>query len=257
MNEIYQKIEEREKDHITYSTLIKGYAKEKNMEKMNQIYEHMKNTRMILDEVLYNTLLDGFAKTGNLEKVTEIITEMKNHNIIFSNVTYSILIKLYSKNSNMKKVFELFEEMKRKNITPGLIVYTCLIQSCIRLKDLSKAIELFETMKKQKIQPDHILFSSMINGCLFNNRYESAYKYMVDSINLNMKLLIENYEKFFSMVVSKHCNEKNSVKLKFVEKVYSLLREKNVILSDDSVKKVSNFICKVKEISSRGFKTRH
>jgi len=161
MNEIFKILQENEvhnksplSDLITYSTLIKGYAKEKNTEAMMKIYNLVKGKQekneLQLDEVFYNTILDGCAKNDKVNLAFQIVSEMRKNGIVLSNVTYSIIIKLHSKANEYAKTLEVFEEMKRNKVTPGLVVYTCLIQNCIKNKDIDKAIQLFETAKKIK-----------------------------------------------------------------------------------------------------------
>jgi len=128
-----------------------------------------------------------------------------------------------------------------------MIVYTCLVQSCIKNKDINKAIQLFETMKKQKIRPDHIVYSSIINGCLFNRKFESAHKYLIESINFNIKLKGDLYDKFFALILSNY-HLRETLKLKYIESSYALLRDK-FRLSDETVRKILNYICNVKAIS--------
>jgi len=51
-------------DLITYSTMIKGYCKEKNIEAALELLETMEDQQIKADEVLYNSLLDGCCKAG-------------------------------------------------------------------------------------------------------------------------------------------------------------------------------------------------
>ena len=106
MSEIYEKIKHSaineenspQPDLITYSTVIKGYARAKDMEKVFDIYHFLKTSdnNFQLDEVIYNSILDGCAKTNNLEKAMIVYDDMVKKEVKRSNVTYSILVKLYS-----------------------------------------------------------------------------------------------------------------------------------------------------------------
>jgi len=245
-------------DLITYSTLIKGYAKSKNVAKMMKIYDFLKEkeekNEIQLDEVLYNTLLDGCLKNNEESKAFEIIAEMRRKKIAFSNVSYSILIRLHSKRNNNEKVFEAFEEMKREKIVPGLVVYTCIIQNCIRSKDMRKALELFEAMKKQGITPDYVVYSTIINGCLYNKKCEVAHKYIVESVCNNIRLPLNLYDKYFERMMSNYNTLKESVKLDCCEKLYGLLKEKRVNISEDILGKLAKFVSKTKGIQSNPFK---
>ena len=100
-------------DLITYSTVIKGFCRAKEMEKALDLYEFLQqpDKDFVLDEVIYNSILDGCVKTNNFEKAFEIQQEMKNHNIKLSNVTYSILVKLYTGCKDYAKAFEIYQKL--------------------------------------------------------------------------------------------------------------------------------------------------
>jgi len=237
-------------DLITLSTLIKGYSKTKNFEKVIEIYDYLEKRqtegKVKLDEVFYNTILDACARNKQIMKGIEIINTMKSLNINFSNVTYSIMIKLYSKQGDIKKIFNILKEMKECNISPGLIVYTCLIQTCISQKDFVKAFELFEELKKDKIKPDHILYSSMINGCLSNKKIEESYTYMLESFTNNVRMSDWIYNKFLHVLLSKRTYLKETLKKQYCITLYSKLKERRFLLEKETIQEITDFLLKSK-----------
>jgi len=242
-------------DLITLSTMIKGYSKSNNMKEIITIYKNLKEKQakgeVKLDEVFYNTLLDACCYNYDTEKGLEIIEDMKSNKIALSNVTYSIIIKLYSRsNEKIEKVFEIVEEMKQKNVFPGLIVYTCLIQCCMKTNNFIKANSIFEELKSQKIKPDHVIYLTLIKGCMYNKEINSAYDYMCESFSDNVRMSDDIYNKFFHILLSKYTNLKQSVKLTYCEKVYSLLKARKFVLEDATIRRITEFICKAKGISS-------
>jgi pentatricopeptide repeat protein len=82
-------------DLITFSTLIKGHCKFKNIEQALILHEQMLKEGIKADEVLYNSLLDGCLKAHQPEMALKCYTNMKKLKIKASNVTYSILAKIY------------------------------------------------------------------------------------------------------------------------------------------------------------------
>jgi len=205
MNEIYEKIKNDflqadescdcpKPDLSTYSTVIKGYAKGKDMEKVYDIYQFLVNSKeFVLDEVIYNTVLDACAKTGSYKLAMEIFEDMNKSKIKKSNVTYSILIKIFSNNKEEETAIKLLEEMKANKIKPGLIVYTCLIQTCLKSKRFSQAMDLFEDLKKIGLKPDHVLYNTIVNGSLYHQKVESACKYTLESFDYNVRMADDIY----------------------------------------------------------------
>ncbi len=205
MNEIYEEIKSKfleaddntetpKPDLITYSTVIKGYAKAKDMDKVFDIYQFLLNSKeYILDEVIYNSVLDGCAKTGSYKRAMEVYQAMSKSNVAKSNVTYSILIKIFSNNREEDKAIAILDEMKLKNIKPGLIVYTCLIQTCLKSKRFNQAIELFEDMKSMGLKPDHVLYNTIVNGSIYSQRLETACNYTIESFKYNVRMADDIY----------------------------------------------------------------
>ena len=172
-------------DLISYSTMIKGFCKEKNIEQAFYMLEVMDKQGIKADEVLYNSLLDGCCKANEVDMALKVYSNMRALGIRPSNVTFSILVKVHSKRQDLTKALAVLQEMKKEGLEPGLIVYTCLIQSCIRVREMKKAWELFEEMRKCKeITPDAHIYSILSNGLLLNGHPDRALDLMIEAIEL-------------------------------------------------------------------------
>jgi pentatricopeptide repeat protein len=255
MKEIYENIRNNVLEHeenapqpdlITYSTVIKGYARTKDMENVFKLYDFLNRRKdFVLDEVVYNSILDGCAKTNSLEEAQRIYNDMKEQNIIRSNVTYSILVKLYSNSDMFDQAFLILSDMKENNVKPGLIVYTCLIQAAIRAKDFKRSYELFEMMKKDNVQLDQVVYNIMINNCMYNYKWDLAYQYTVESFNQNIKLADDIYSLLLHNLTSKYCNLRRNVKAEYISNILKLLKDKNVTLDYQTYQNTAKFFYKV------------
>lgn len=252
MNQIYEKIKanalqndnQPQPDVITYSTVIKGYAKAKDMDKVFDIYTFLKSNpnEFKLDEVIYNSILDGCAKTGNFDMAMTIYEDMQKNNVSSSNVTYSILVKLYANNKMEDKALQVLNEMVSKNIKPGIIVYTCLIQTCLRSKRFDQAIGLFEKMKADMIKPDHVLYNTVVNGCLFHQRWELACKYTLEAFSVNIRMAYDIYRNVLEKLTMNYCNLKVASKCDYATRILKELNERGVKIDDDTYQKVARMI---------------
>jgi pentatricopeptide repeat protein len=232
-------------DLITFSTVIKGYCRNKEIEEAFKVYEYLKKrSDFKIDEVVYNSILDGCAKTNNLEKAILIDNDMKLNNVERSNVTYSILIKLYSNSRQEEKALNLHNEMIKKNIKPGLIVYTCLIQTCLKSKKFEKAIELFEMMKNQGLSPDHVLYNIVVNGCLYHSRWEQACRYTLETFKVNIKIADDIYRNVIDKLCSKYCNMQVNKKCDYLAQIIKELKDHCVEVDYDVVSVAAKLIYK-------------
>jgi len=254
MDEIYQTIKDKasedddnnpQPDLITYSTVIKGYARSKNMEKVFDIYSFLNtNSTFQMDEVIYNSILDGCAKTGKLEKALSVYDDMQKNGVKKSNVTFSILVKLYANNKMNEEALQILDEMIKAKIRPGIIVYTCLIQTCLKSKRFEKAVALFEELKKSGLNPDHVLYNTITNGCLFHKRWDLAAQYTLESFGRNCKMATDIYKTVLDKLTQHYVTIPMSQKCDFASKILIELKQKGITIEDNVYEKVTRMIFK-------------
>jgi len=254
MDEIYQSIKDKASeddentptpDLITYSTVIKGYSRDRNMNKVFDIYQFLvSDSRFHLDEVIYNSILDGCAKSRDLNKALVIFADMEKNQIRKSNVTYSIMIKLYANSGMEEKALQILDEMLSNGIKPGIIVYTCLIQTCLKSKKFERAIHLFECLKNDGLCPDHVLFNTVVNGCLFNKKWDLACIYTLESFNYNVKMATDIYKIVLEKLNMHYVNIPMAQKCDYASKILNSLKQKGISIEDDTYNKVTRMIYK-------------
>ena len=254
LTEIYNKIkddalksesnDQPQPDLITYSTVIKGHSRAKNIEKVIDVYKFLKENsdQFKLDEVIFNSILDGCSKTGNFRIAMEVYSDMEKFKIPKSNVTFSILIKLYANAGENEKAFELLEEMEKLGIKPGVIVYTCLIQMCFKTKLFDRGVTLFEKMKASGAKSDHVLYNTIINGCLYNQRWTLACDYTLESFQKNVKIADDIYHTCLFKLAAPFCNLKNSIKVDYANKILKEMKERGLFLPEHIFSKVAKMI---------------
>ena len=180
LNEIYSYIKAKSEEIenfpqpnvITYSTVIKGFARSGRVPEANKIYEFLKSNAYQLDEVLFNTVCDGFARANQTQLALKILNDMKLAGIKRSSVIYSILLKMYSNQGDESNSLRIYDDMHKDGVKPSLVTFTTLMQMFIKKKKLSNAIQIFEDMKKSQIKPDQVCYNFIINGCTFNQKLE-------------------------------------------------------------------------------------
>ena len=226
MNKIYEEIKytaiqnetSPQPDLITYSTVIKGYSRIRDSNKVLDIYFYLKGRDdIILDEVIFNSILDGLLKSQKFEEALKVYEDMKRHEIKRSNATFSILIKIFSKMNNVEKAVEVYNEMISEKMKPSLITYTSILQILIKSKRIQNAIEIFEEILQNKMNPDQVLFNVIINGCVFNGRLEEGCKFLFESFNADIRLCGDVYSNILRNLLTNRimeANHKNDIALR-------------------------------------------
>jgi len=196
-------------DMITYSIIIKGFAKSGKIDKVTELYSMLRQREDFkLDEMLFNTIIDSYAKNEDEANSLKIFEDMKALKIPISVVTYGVLIKLYVNLNNNIKAFDIFDECVKQEIKPSVVIYQMLLKMLIKNGNIDKAVSLFKGMLKSQVKADAIIFESIIKGCLDNNRENEAGELILEALNDGIK--VENY--LFANFVEKLQSENSNFK---------------------------------------------
>merc|ERR1719356_1666901 len=158
-----------EPDLITYSTLIKGFCAEGDVDRAFHILDRMKrDDKFSPDEIMYNSILDGCSKQQRVDDALRLLDDMKSRGVSPSNYTLSILVKLLGNARRLPQAFQMVEDMSSQNgFRPNIQVYTCLVQACVQARRLEKAFALHETMLADKgCRVDDKFYAVFARGCL-------------------------------------------------------------------------------------------
>jgi pentatricopeptide repeat protein len=175
-------------DLITYSTVIKGYCVQGDLEQAIQLFTLMRKRGIKPDAILFNSILDGCARKQMRTLTEQVLRDMEDANVAPSNFTLSILVKLYGRTGDIERAFEVAESYPAKyGFDMNATVYTCLMSSCISNDRLEKAMEVFEMMTSTKCAPDAKTYQTLINGCLKKGSVAEAVKLVDDAMGLDGK----------------------------------------------------------------------
>lgn len=175
-----------EPDLVTYSTLVKGFCHNGDLDRGLKIWTDMTaNGKFAPDEVMYNSLLDGCAKEHRLDDALRLLDDMKQRGVSPSNYTLSMLVKVMGRCDRLGQAFSLIQDLSQEHgFKVNLQVYTCLIQACFRSNQLPKAIALHEQILAEGLCPDEKLYTSLVRGCLQGGAVDEAVRMLRCAYNL-------------------------------------------------------------------------
>ena len=239
--EIYEravKVHQITPDKITFSILIKCYSKNKEFDKLWDLYRFLLENK-IYDEITFNSLLDVFANAEHEKNLYEIYSEMKKNKINVSIFTFGVLLKLYVNLANKERSEEIYNEILRKNITPSIVIFQLMIKLYSYIGCIDNVWGIYKSMAEYKLAPDQQLFDSLIRINLKYNRLTEVHFLVKDAFS--NKIIIEIYliESFFSKInyseslakkqKKEICNEisdlYNKAKITLSSKCYSIMDE--------------------------------
>jgi len=86
-----------EPDLITFSTLLKGYCQQGQIDKALRMSETIAQRGLRRDELVYNTLMDGCVKANDISTCVNLFEEMIKAGMKPSPITHSILQRMYKR----------------------------------------------------------------------------------------------------------------------------------------------------------------
>merc|ERR1719247_3923517 len=100
---------------VIYSTLLKGFGRAQQPEKVQQVFEDMQVDGIACNTVSYNTMIDANARTGRMDRCDELFKDMQAVGVQPDIITYSTLIKGYCNEGDIDKGFA---------VQPDIITYS-------------------------------------------------------------------------------------------------------------------------------------
>merc|ERR1719321_968749 len=204
-------------DLITYSTIIKGYCVQGDLEKGLQLFSMMQKKGIRPDAILFNSILDGCAKRQMRSLTDTVLNDMELSGIPPSNVTLSILVKLYGRCRELDEAFRVVEEFPVKyDFTVNPHVLTCLMSACIANNSLDKGKDIYKKMLADGVTVDAKTYQTLVNGCLKLGDLKGAVEIIDEALVLGTRpipLDSELLANVLFMIQRKHLAEELGIPL--------------------------------------------
>merc|ERR1719454_2867080 len=167
---------------VIYCSVLKGFCREKKMERVWSVYQEMVDRQVELSIVTYNTIIDACARSGRMENLPKIMEDMTAQRIKPNVITYSTMLKGHYQNGNIQEGFAILEQMKKDaRLKPDEIVYNSLLDGCAQNNLVDEGLRLLDEMQKTGVQPSNFTLSILVKLMNRSRRLEQAFS-LVDEI---------------------------------------------------------------------------
>merc|ERR1719326_2250631 len=179
-------------DLITYSTVIKGYCVQGDLEQAIQLFTLMRKRGVMPDAVLFNSILDGAARKQMTSLVEQVFGDMESSGVTPGNFTLSILVKMYGKNHDIETAFSYFDTLPQKyGFEANAQVFACMMGAFASCGRIAQALELFEQIQN----PDGKAYTTIIAGSLKHGDVAGAVRLLARALAAGAQLseeLVDN-----------------------------------------------------------------
>mmetsp|Transcript_60480 Transcript_60480/g.95285 ORF Transcript_60480/g.95285 Transcript_60480/m.95285 type:complete len:1115 (+) Transcript_60480:168-3512(+) len=145
---------------VIYCSVLKGFTREKNLDRVWSVYEEMNKRKVELSIVTYNTLIDACARCSRMELIEDIIQDMKKNRIKPNVITYSTMLKGHCQNGDVQTAFLILDQMKKDaKLRPDEIMYNSLLDGCAQNNLADEGLRLLQEMQDEGVPPSNFTLS--------------------------------------------------------------------------------------------------
>jgi pentatricopeptide repeat protein len=140
-------------------------------------------TGSLVNTVIYTTILKGFANNKETNKVMDLYTDMKSQGMQPNTITYNTILNAFAQGGHMDRVPALLEDMKAAvpPAEPDIVTYSTLVKGFCKSGSLDRALCILKDMQSDgKFSPDEVMYNSLLDGCAKEQRPDDALKLLSD-----------------------------------------------------------------------------
>ncbi|KAJ7548566.1 hypothetical protein O6H91_07G017400 [Diphasiastrum complanatum] len=146
-------------DNVTFVLLLKACASLAALEQGKQLHSDIVKRGFQSDVIVGSTLVDMYAKCGCTEDARELFNNMSERDV----VSWNAMIAGYAQNGLGKEALALYEQMKQEGLQPDNVTFVLLLQACASLAALEQGKQLHSDIIRRGFQWDVIVGSTLVD----------------------------------------------------------------------------------------------
>nr|DAD48498.1 TPA_asm: hypothetical protein HUJ06_018435 [Nelumbo nucifera] len=173
-----------EKDLISCTALITGYARERCTTDALDLFNEINRMHMRMDKVILCSMFNICANIASLSLSRQFHAFALKNQPNYDTAMGNALIDMYAKSGEIEDANHALEEMQGKNV----ISWTSLIAGYGKHGYGEKAITLFQKMEGSELKPNDVTFLALLFACSHSGLISEGYQFfdfMVNKYNIN------------------------------------------------------------------------
>ncbi|KAJ7540063.1 hypothetical protein O6H91_10G000500 [Diphasiastrum complanatum] len=146
-------------NNVTFVLLLKACASLADLEQGKQLHSEIMKRGFQSDVVVGNTLVDMYAKCGCTEDAHELFDNMSERDL----VSWNAMIAGYAQNGLGKEALALYEQMKQEGMQPNNVTFVLLLKACANLAALEQGKQLHFEIIKRGFQSDVVVGNTLVD----------------------------------------------------------------------------------------------
>ncbi|KAJ7526930.1 hypothetical protein O6H91_16G028000 [Diphasiastrum complanatum] len=144
-------------NRVTYVVLLKACGNIGALEQGKQLHYDIIRSGFESDVTIGNTLVDMYAKCGCIELACQLFSKMSNRDV----VSWTAMIAGYAKCGCIEHARQVFNEMSERSV----VSWNSMIAGYAQNGLGKEALALYEQMKRESLQPNIVTYVSALSAC--------------------------------------------------------------------------------------------
>ncbi|VFQ63772.1 unnamed protein product [Cuscuta campestris] len=159
-----------EKDVVTWTTMVKGYVQEGDLAEALDLFLLMLASSTRPNQFTFSSILDACAGCSSLSTGIQVHAWVLKMGIPLDVILSTSLVDMYAKCGDIESAFRVFDAMQRKN----LVSWNSIIGGFAKHGLGKRAIKEFERMLQSGMKPDEITFINALSACVHGGMVEEG-----------------------------------------------------------------------------------
>jgi pentatricopeptide repeat protein len=159
-----------EPDLFTMNTVLRHYARKKDLQAMMDLIDRLPDFRLAPDLVTYTTLITGLLDAGKPQAAKGILDVMQKAKIVPNSYVYSLLIADLARKGNgeaMASAETILQQMKQAGVKPTTTTWTSLASGYFRANMVKEGLDALKRAQSKGVKLDRVAYNMVLRSVLF------------------------------------------------------------------------------------------
>ncbi|XVF48485.1 hypothetical protein PTKIN_Ptkin03bG0194300 [Pterospermum kingtungense] len=162
-----------EKNVISWSALILGYAQEGNLTEAIELFRQLQNSNMQVDDFVLSSMMGVFADFALVEQGKQMHAYAVKVPSGLEISVFNSVVDMYLKCGMLDEAERLFDEMPSRNV----VSWTVMITGYGKHGLGKEAIRFFNKMQLDNIEPDGVTYLAVLSACSHSGLVKEGEEY--------------------------------------------------------------------------------
>ncbi|KAJ7560407.1 hypothetical protein O6H91_04G128300 [Diphasiastrum complanatum] len=173
-----------QRDLVSWTAMIAGYAQQGLGKEALALYEQMKQEGLQPDDVTYVVLLKACASIAALEQGKQLHSAIIKSGFESNAMVGNILVDMYAKCGCIEDARQVFNNMRERNV----VSWNAMIAGYAQQGLGNEALVLYVQMKQEGLQPDDVTYVVLLKACACIASLEAGKQIHLDIIRSGFEL---------------------------------------------------------------------